>query len=337
MINYLEIQDYLIQNSEKIVKILETLGFSHIVDRGSYIQFPNKDGDNNTACSILKATLQYNNYTRGKTGNLFTLVQDEKCIGFKESLEFISKIIGYKGAKLNPIKYPFHHFYKDIIHQNDSELSLNIYPFSSLPPPNNLSKKWFDDGVALTIQEKFGIRYDHDSDRIIIPELNYMGELVGAKARSNNPNCKMSERWSMYIPWSKSQTIYGWYENYQNIQKKKTCFIFESEKAVLQAASFNLNLGLAIGGHNISKTQEKYIKSLMCDKIIVCFDEGIEEEEIIYESKKLISNNRLVKNKVGYIYDKDGDILKRDSKDSPADVGKDNFYNLIKNNVKYIN
>ncbi len=336
MVNYIDLQNHLIENPDKIVVVLESLGFDHIIDRNKYYQFPNKDGDNQTACSILKSTLQYNNYTRGKKGNLFTLVKEEKNLDFKECLEYISSKIKYKTANYS-INYPFNHFYKNFLKQQlEPELYLKHYPETILPPSDSLSKKWLDDGVDLLTQERFGIRYDHETDKILIPERDYSGSIVGVKERNNDPNCKDSERWGMYIPWSKSQTVYGWYENYKDIQRKKKCFVFESEKSVCQLSSYGINLGLAIGGHNFSPTQSRYIKGLLCNEIIVAFDEGICREEIEHEARKLVVNNLIYHNKVGYIFDDSKSILLPGSKNSPSDIGLNNFLELYKNHVFYI-
>ena len=44
---------------------------------------------------------------------------------------------------------------------------------------------WFEDGVDYLTQERFGIRIDFDSNRIVIPVRDYNNQLVGAKGRYN--------------------------------------------------------------------------------------------------------------------------------------------------------
>lgn len=245
---------------------------------------------------------------------------DEKGISFPEALEWLAKIVGYKDV---PIKYPFGGFYHSLKQDKHKECDLPIYPEEVLPLSNALPKMWFDDGVDYLTQERFGIRLDFDSNRIVIPARNYEGKLVGAKGRYNG-ECDMSERWSMYIPYAKSQVLYGWLENSEKIVEKQKVYIVEAEKSVCQAASWGINLMLAIGGHNISETQARHIKSLGVD-VIIAYDQGIETDFIKSECDKVRISNQFFQNKVGYI-----DMNGMPEKVSPTDMGMQKFIELNK-------
>lgn len=334
--NVIDLQAYIENTPEHIETILEKLGHESIRDRGKYYSCCNIGGDNINGLSVLKEGLIYNNFSHGGKGNIFSLVMEEKECNFRRALDLISGWIGYKYTQSEKTILPFNGFYKSIIKSSiEPELNMKEYSETDLPPADSLSKKWLKDGVDLLTQEKFGIRVDHESNRIIIPEYSFDGKLIGAKARYNG-ECELDERWSMYIPFSKSLTLYGWNENYKYIQNKRSAIIFESEKSVLQTRSMGLNVGLALGGHDFSSTQSKYIKSLFCDKIIVAFDEGIGEEETRFQCEKLKTSYGLVKTKVGYIKDRNNIYMKRGSKDSPSDCGKAALKNMIKDCVVWI-
>ena len=313
--------DKIEENAEdNIITILVALGHEDIRDRGKYIQCPNIDGDNRSAISILKEGLLYQNFTRGRKGNIITLVMDEKNYNFPEALEWLAKVIGYKEV---PIHYPFGGFYHSL-HQDKNYVSdIKTYPEDVLPPPDALPKMWFDDGVDYLTQEKFGIRLDFVSNRIVIPARNYSGELVGAKGRYNG-DCPMDERWSMVIPYPKSLVVYGWKENSGRIVQKQRAYIVEAEKSVCQAASWDFNLMLAVGGHDISETQARHIKSLGVD-VVIAFDQGISKECLIEQCEKVRINNQFFRNKVGYI-----DMTGMPDKVSPTDMGMDKFLELNK-------
>lgn len=209
-------------------------------------------------------------------------------------LKFSARCLGIKADDLSTkIKYPFNHFYKNIIRSN-YEYEIEEHSESELPSKYNLSKYWLDEGVDLLTQEYYGVRLDLPSNRIVIPEYDINGRLVGAKARVNDKNCPHDQRWSMYIPYPKSQICYGYHHNYKNIQQKDTVIIVESEKSVMQARSFGVNCCMAIGGHNISEAQKKIIKSLMVKNVIIAYDEGICQEESEYEAKKLLTSFLIV-------------------------------------------
>lgn len=333
----ISLQNSIIENPEYIEIILEQLGFSNIKDKGSYYAFPNIDGDNLGACNIYKNTLAYQNYTRNKVGNLFTLIMDIKQFHFSETVQWIAKLLNIKITNIK-IVLPFHGFFKGIDHDNTiyGEKQHN-YNEEDLPDANNLSEMFLQDGISLLIQEQWGVRYSHDDNSILIPIHSILGELVGCKARNNDKNCDYNHRWYSYLPFMKSHNLYGLYENYRHIAEKSTIIIFESEKSVLQCASFGLYVTVAIGGHNISKIQAQLIKSMMCKKVIIAFDQDLPEELLQSECKKLIMENGIFKNRVGYIIDEDGMSLPLGSKDSPSDRGKKVFQTLLKNNIKYLN
>ena len=333
--NVIELQNKIISEPDLIQTILVKLGHTNINDRGHYFQTSNLDGDNLTAISILKKNLFYSNFTRGEKGDIFTLVMSEKNCSFPDAIRKISKWIDYKEQNYY-IKKPFGGFYEKIIRSEcQPELDMKTYSESALPPPDNLSLKWVKDGVSLQVQEKYGIRYDHETNGIIIPAYNYDDKLVGAKWR-NNDDCSLSERWGMYIPYAKSNILWGYNQHYKNIKSKQIAIVVEAEKSVMQAESFNCNLCLSIGGHSFSSTQIRYLKSLMCKKIIVAFDEGLHKEEIEYEANKLKTNNNLYDSQIGYIYDEDNKYLEKNSKNSPTDLGKEIFEKIMKECIIWI-
>lgn len=324
-----ELLNELQSNPDNIIKVLEKIGHHDIKDKGYYWQMSNIDGDNPTALCVKKEELIYSNFSHNRKGSFFSLVMDELRLSFPEAIKYIAKCIGFKGNNLH-IHKPFHGFYDDIIKaETYPELSLRRYSESDLPSNDSLSKMWLDDGVDFLTQEAFGIRVDHGSNRIIIPEHDYYGNLIGAKARYNG-QCEFDNRWSMYIPYSKSLVIYGYSQHYSHIQKKQKAIILEAEKSVLQAESMNCYLGLAIGGHDISPTQALYIKRLGVD-VIIGFDAGVEIDCCIEQAQKVKVDNRLWNNRVGYI-----DMRDEPDKCSPTDRGRINFEQLTKTKVVWL-
>lgn len=341
-ISVLELQEILKDNEEAIIKIMVKLGFDkeyikyHPTQHLITAKRPDPLADNVNGCLIYTNTLKYIYTTRNKNGNIFTLVMDIKQCSFKKSLSYISKWIDVNLPQ-SQIRLPFGGFYKKIwkSHKTTNEELLQ-YTEADLPPATSLSLSFFKDGIAYNVQEQWGIRYSHDDNATLIPIYDCNGNLVGCKARNNDTECDYSYRWYAYLKYSKTKVLFGYYENFKTIQQKSAVIIVESEKGVLQMCSFGCYVGVAVGGHSISTSQVRLIKSLMVKKIIIAFDQDLSEEEISYEAKKLISYNSILQNKVGYIYDKKGDYLPIGSKAAPTDYGKEIFKELIKRRVKWI-
>jgi hypothetical protein len=104
----------------------------------------------------------------------------------------------------------------------------------------------------------------------------------------------------------------------------------------MQMDSMHCNVGLATCSCDISNVQAKYIKSLNAAKTILAYDEGLDEEYIREQAKKLKFDNQFYKNQVGYVYDREHDILKKGSKNSPSDMGRKGFVELLKKHVIWL-
>ena len=331
MINFVELQNNIKAQPDLIGTILEKLDYNNIKDKGSYFSAGNKDGDNPNALCIYKDTLKYTNYTRGHHGNIISLVMNTYDCEFAKALKLIAKWIGYKGTDYQ-IKYPFHSFYKSIAaEQNGTVPSLPPYPDDLLPPPNNFSLKWIKEGVDLTTQRRFGIRYDLETNGIVIPEYSADNILVGAKWRNADPDCAMSERWNMFLKFNQSWNLYALNVNYSTIVNKSKVIVLEAEKSCCHLFSWGCGLGVAINGHHLSDVQINILKSLMCDEIIIGFDKDVKEDEVRHNAEKLKTNNMIYKNNISYIYDKDGLL---GEKDSPTDKGVKIFQELMKRRIK---
>jgi hypothetical protein len=140
-------------------------------------------------------------------------------------------------------------------------------------------------------------------------------------------------KWFPIIPHPKSQTLYGFTENYQYLQGCDELFIGESEKFSMQLDSMDIYTGLALGGNTIHAPQIKHIINLMPKKIIFCFDEGLDTEVILAQIQKVKSMTKFFDIQVGYI---DNTILPEGSKVSPSDLGKEKFIELKNNYVKWV-
>ena len=340
MISALSLQKALEGNIEALTKILVCLGCPE-----EYIKYneskhmitsvrPEDGADNKLGLLIYTDSLYYMYTTRNGRGSIFNLVMDVKHCVFPKALEYVERWTGIKG-KQHDVKYPFDGFYRHLLSEEGEveDRILDEYDEDRLPTRLALSQTFLDEGISLQCQEKWGVRYDLAHGNVLIPVYDAFGRLVGCKARSDDPNVAHDKRWFAYLPYSKTAVVYGYSQNYAEIQKKNMVVVFESEKSVLQCDSMGFHAAVAIGGHNLSRIQEHYIKNLMTDKIILAFDEDILEDEMIYWAKRLKSD-RLMKNHVGYIIDPKHEYL--GAKDSPSDHGKQVFEALLKHNIKWI-
>lgn len=304
------------------------------------LRFSREEGTNPTSMRLSLESLKFVCFSTNEYGNIYTLVMKNKKLEFPQALNYVAKFLGLSKSELNTkIKYPFSGFYKGLMKEiTEPENTMKTFDEDILNEYSNKYNLMFlNDGINFDTQKEFNIGYDIETDRITIPEYTLEGKLCGIMGRLNDSKCDKQERWLPIIPCSRSLTLYGYHKNYAEIQKRSLVIIGESEKFVQQLHSMNCNIGLALCGCDISTVQAKYIKSLMTNRVILALDEGLEEEQIQMQAKKLIVNNKMFKNKVGYIYDRENELIPKGSKGSPSDFGKETFLELCKSYVVWIN
>lgn len=339
--NVVRLNEYISNNTDAIETILTNLGCENIKynKRNNEFRCSREVGWNPSAVKINCETLKFICYSTNEQGSIYNFIMNKKNFSFPKALSWTAELLGLEKDSLNAeIHLPFGGFYKNIIKSiNEPELNMKVYPINILDDFGyNTNLSFLRDGISLDIQEKFLLGYDHLSDRITIPQWNFNGELVGVMGRSNEMDIPYEYRWLPIIPCSRSYTLFGYHQNYAEIQQQQLAIITESEKGVMQMASMGFNYGLATCTKNISAVQERYIKALRVSKVILAYDQGVKEEELIEEAKKLVVDNPIYKNRVGYIYDRYGELLALDKKESPTDKGGNVFRELINKHTIWI-
>lgn len=339
--NVLRLNEHISGDKEAVEKILLELGCENIRYNPSKeeFRFSRAEGTNPTASRIFVPSLGYQCFSSGSRGSIYNLIMEKRNCNFPQALKWAASQLGIEDAALNEeIKLPFDGFYKNVIKQTKTpEETMKTYPDNILSQFGNATNLAFlKDGIDLKIQEEFKLGYDLETNRITIPQWNTNGELVGVMGRSNDKNIPNEFRWLPIIPCCRSYTLFGYHINYASIQQKQLCVITESEKGVMQLSTMGHRIGLATCTNSISTAQARFIKALRVDKIVLAYDEGVCEEKLRMEAVKIKCENQIYKNKVGYIFDKNNEILLKASKDSPTDLGRTKFELLANKYVKWI-
>jgi DNA primase len=357
-LNITHLKEKIINNEEYIIKILQAIGCCKIHNSSNNeIRCAKDENSNSTGISIKKDTLYtfLRSSTMNVSGDIFTLIQELKDCKLYKAIEIVCNAIGLSVSEFEKdekIILPFGGYYTGIKREPETYVNIPVYSESVLTEFKLIPhKRFLADGINLKTQQLFNIGYDEETDRIIVPWRNSIGQIVGITGRYNDTAeyCKINNipKWFPIINFYKSQILFGFYENYNYIQSEKTIFIGESEKFPMQLRSMEIkekpvydengdlqeyetiNCGVSVGGHSISNIQKRLIQSAFLENIIVCFDEGIPEEQIKTEAEKLKYSSKFIECNIAYVFDRDNKYLPKDSKASPSDFGKDIFQKLI--------
>lgn len=151
---------------------------------------------------------------------------------------------------------------------------LNLYP-------NSISSLFLKDGLNEVTQSLFDIRYDKESDRILIPVI-FKNNLVGMIGRYNS--FEVPKKVPKYFPilvYPKSEILFGYDLCESSIKSNGNVVLVESEKSVMKSIQVGLFNTLAVGGSNVSKSQINLLKGLNVKNVFVCFDSDKNKDDML--------------------------------------------------------
>ncbi len=343
------LKNYLIDNDEETLKILEFFGFHDFHKNGDRIRCALPDRDNPTSVAVDLSTLYCNifvtptydddifgmllhwnsnfgNSYKWDFGKLLRII-DESILHITKS-EKIRKIEDYR-------KKPYQHKVltdkADDVHEKESvEYNLDyLNRFVRLPHIN-----FINEGILPFVQKKYSICYDDKEKRILIPHFKFddKTKIVGLQGRTTIELHDLFDipKYKNYIVgYRKSMNLYALSHNIDDIRKEKQIVVFESEKSVMKLESFKLfpNITVALGGSSLSDWQANYIGQLSNDikdfEVVIALDKDISEDIVKNMACKLKENGC---GEVSYIIDEQG-LLKE--KDSPVDMGIHTWFKLF--------
>lgn len=333
-------------DTDSVIHLMTELGADRYDDRGDFVIFPTichnlESSEASMKLYFYKKNKMFVCYTECGSMSIFKFLRtyyEERQIEYdwyQDIYEVICNCSSFK-QKEGFIK-PVYKSLKERYSVARKEVQLPEYSPNVLDcfikhyPP-----EWLSDGITKEAMDKFNISYSISQNKIIIPHYDIDGRLVGIRGRALNE--WEVENVGKYAPirientWYKhplSMNLYGLNVNRKNIRAHGLCFLFESEKAVMQMENFHLpNCSVAVCGSNFNKYQLNILmKTCAPHEIILCFD----KEELPGEDKyfnKLWNICQKYKNycNFSFVYDRESLL---DLKDSPTDKGEETFIKLI--------
>lgn len=328
-----ELKEQLINDISKLQALLEEFGFCHINIRGNSMRFArSEDGGQNISIRLDDPYINVMDFVRGEKTDIISYIIKEKNTDFRSVMNAIKRILNlsdnWRPAAKKSI---FGGVYNGIIHKTVEHQK--VYEEDILDDylklPNDRFKR---DNISFEIQKEFGICYDICTDRIIIPIRDQHGSLIGAKGRRNyDTTCEEDPKYLYLIPCQMSKTLFGYSNNYSSMYGN-TVLIFESEKSVLQCASYGYDNAVALGSNNLSEYQAKLILQLNPKHVIFMLDNGLPLENTKRNINTLRSVCAMRNLRISY-FDWE-ECLDLGDKCSPSDEGEEVLNDILKNYLK---
>lgn len=299
----------------------------------------------------------------GHSYSLFDLVQEVLGLDkFSQAFSYVMKFKGLsnsherkKGLQLQyneieDMKFLRRHKYTiekqnyTLKHYDESVLNVfdNYYP-----------DVWEQEGMKPEIMKYFGIQFYFNQFKAIIPIRDINGYLIGIRGRAfKEKEIKANKKYmpvtiqNITYKYPTALSLYGLYENKDNIKRKGRCILFEGEKSPIKYGSYygqENNISLGNFGMSISVAKRDILLSLGIRELTIGFDKQYQldllerddnSKEVIEAKKeynayikKIIKIYKMFSNYciVSLIYCDNNDL---DYKDAPIDKGKEIFTKL---------
>ena len=330
-----EIKKELLDNPEKLKELLEYFNFYNVHIHQSYISFGRAQDTSKKSIVVRLEKNDYlyvTDYARNISKDLFSYISEQRLVDFKDIIGVVRNILGVDDFSLfNESRGIFGGFYEKI--RKRSEYSVRTYDESVLDKYIPLANKRFiDDNISIAAQQFFGVRYDVESQGIVIPIHNQIGELIGAKVRCNYEVQDGEMKYYYLIPCQASQTLYGYSQNY-NYLTNNIIYIYEAEKSIMQCFSYGIRNCVALGSGSISRKQVRMLLELNPKKIIFMHDVGYDLENILRNINMVKNYSRFSEVELGY-----WDFFDRlyDNKVSASDLGKKELLRIMDTEIQMI-
>lgn len=185
-------------------------------------------------------------------------------------------------------------------------------------------KTWADEGIPYDLMWRYQIRYDAFDDRIVYPIRNLEGEIFCVSGRTCDPDYKAKgiRKYTYTTPIGSLPTLYGFWENRDEIIRAKEAIIFEGCKSVLKAVDYGFPNSMALLTSHLSPFQmETLIRlaSFYGIRFVFALDSDVDiTKDKNIQRLRTYARVEWVKNV--------GDLL--GEKESPVDRGKEVFEKL---------
>ena len=275
-------------------------------------------------------------YSSGIGGNVFTFVRYFYHCSATEAVEFLRNYVGVDGKnsenatprrKMSAVQICKRFSAPKSTRKASEKTVLTDSHMDRYEKRDDKLEVWRREGISDDVLDRFQVRYDAFSDRLVYPIRSTEGKIVNVGGRTLDPNWKEKglKKYCYFYNWGTLDTIYGLSENLEAVKKHKEIILFEGCKSVLIAATWGIdNTGAILTSH--LNPNQMLILAKLGVRVVFALDKDVD----ILKDHNIKKLRHYVP--VEYIKDEHGLL---DDKDSPVDKGQETFQKLFEGRVFY--
>lgn len=319
------------------IDILEYISqYAEFEERGGeyWALSPLKD-ENTPSFSIRTETQSFYDFASGVGGNVLTFVRFYNKCGYKKAISILREYAGVGDSPLMGNVRPQRLSATVVAKKFTVKKKPQKESKCAVLPDNYMERYeadwskisiWESDGISRVALEKFQVRYDPFSNRIVYPIRDVNGGIINVSGRTLDPEWKEKKlrKYTYFKSWGTIETLYGLSDNMADILEMREIILFEGAKSVMLADSWGVHNTAAILTSHLNPAQMKILARLGC-RVVFALDQDVNPEKD-HNAQKL---KRFVK--VEYVIDTEGLL---EPKMAPVDAGRDVWMALYEHRRK---
>ena len=269
----------------------------------------------------------------GKSGNIYKWIQWTEGLSFDQAVKKVAEITNSDIQNyIISDSIAFYKLYNEIIKSDNNHsinrqiLDINKDYYEKFQKKN--PQEWLDEGIIADEMEKYEIRIDPMSNRIVYPVYDNNDAFISIKGRTRFKNYKELKimKYMLYHKIIVLDYFQGMKQAKPYIKDKKEIIIFEGIKSVMKVDAWGYHNSVSAETSSLNEYQIELLVKMQIRDIVIAFDKDVSVNKI----RKCTELLRKFSN-VWVVYDK-WNLLKE--KDSPPDRGEKIWNTLYERRVK---
>lgn len=322
--------------SESIIEAVDICDYI-----GSFVELTEKGSDYFGVCpfhhektasfSITPAKKLYFCFGCGASGNVITFTAKYNGVSYNEAANMLADTFGVESV--HKLKSETASFLKS---SRTNKYVLPQITHSILSPAlmdrytkENVTE-WNEEGIPQAVIDKYGVRIDRMSNRIVYPVYDQNGNFINIKGRTRDLDYKDKKiaKYMNYFKIGEMDYFQGYSVNKSYIEEKNEIIIFEGIKSCMKLDSFGVHNSVSSETSRLNPYQIKILVGLHHD-VVIAFDNDVCQDKI---AKNLEMLKRFVN--VYVVYDRKKLLGEQTEKCSPVDKGREIWEQLYDNRIK---
>jgi DNA primase len=323
-----------------LTELIESIDILDYISQ--YAEFTEKGGEywalsplkeeSTPSFSVRRESGSFFDFSTGIGGNVLTFVRYHDHCGYGEAIKKLQDYLGVDGTvqstkRLSAVEVAKRFSSPPKSPKREKQTVLpGDYMERYEKRPDKLAV-WLAEGISQPSLDRFNVRYDGFSDRLVYPIREPTGKIVNVGGRTLDPDWKAKKlrKYTYFFSWGEMTTIYGLAENLSYIRDRHEIILFEGCKSVLLADTWGIrNTGAILTSH-LNQNQAKLLIGLGC-RVVFALDKDVRvrDDRNIRKLKQFVN--------VEYICDT-GNLL--GEKDSPVDRGLETWKTLYEGRLTW--